>query len=382
MDFYQRVATVCRYIPYGKVATYGQIALLCGKPHNARQVGYALNKKLAEKEVPAHRVVNQRGYLSGAGAFATPDLQKRQLEAEGTFVEGAQIDLNRYGWKNTIEDALILREYFMSNIIPVAEMDSVSHLFEGWQKTIIWSCLQGYMGKAYVVDREYPRGVQVIVGDFCFFAGEPSIDLVQHIPEEFSSQMILMIPQNEAWGKLIEQNFGTRAEKVKRYAIKKEPKVFDKIKLQSYIDELSPEYKCHMIDKVFYDQIMAEEWSRDLCAVFANYKDYEKNGLGVVALYKNKIVSGASSYTVYDEGIEIQIDTQKSYRRQGLALACGAKLILECLNRELYPSWDAQNLHSVALAEKLGYHMDKEYTTYLIEIRKNEEHRGASLSDL
>ena len=43
-DFYKRAAIVCRAIPYGKAATYGQIAMLCGRPRNARQVGYALNR--------------------------------------------------------------------------------------------------------------------------------------------------------------------------------------------------------------------------------------------------------------------------------------------------------------------------------------------------
>ena len=49
-----------------------------------------------------------------------------------------------------------------------------------------------------------------------------------------------------------------------------------------------------------------------------------------------------------------ETDTREDHRRKGLAYACGAKLILECLERELYPSWDAQNMWSVALAEKLG----------------------------
>ena len=65
MDFYKRVGITVRAVPEGKVATYGQIALLCGKPKNARQVGYALNRGLAG-EVPAHRVVNSQGYLTGA----------------------------------------------------------------------------------------------------------------------------------------------------------------------------------------------------------------------------------------------------------------------------------------------------------------------------
>lgn len=115
MDFYQRAALVCRSIPEGKVATYGQIALLCGKPKNARQVGYALNKNRLGS-VPAHRVVNAKGVLSGAAAFETPELQKRLLEQEGIQVVLTdarwQVDLKEYQWKNTLEEAVKLREAF------------------------------------------------------------------------------------------------------------------------------------------------------------------------------------------------------------------------------------------------------------------------------
>ncbi|MCM1200726.1 MAG: GNAT family N-acetyltransferase [Bacteroides fragilis] len=62
-----------------------------------------------------------------------------------------------------------------------------------------------------------------------------------------------------------------------------------------------------------------------------------------------------------------KIDTKKEYRRRGLATVCGARLILECLDRGLYPSWDAQNPWSVVLAQKLGYHFDREYTAYEIQ---------------
>ena len=63
MDIYRRIGLVCSRIPRGRVATYGQIALLCGKPGNSRQVGYALKKGLAGENVPAHRVVNAAGIL-------------------------------------------------------------------------------------------------------------------------------------------------------------------------------------------------------------------------------------------------------------------------------------------------------------------------------
>lgn len=85
MDFYKRMGIVCRAIPKGRVASYGQIAYLCGRPRNARQVGYGLRCGLAG-EVPAHRVVNAQGELSGAQHFLTKDEQKMLLEQEGVPV--------------------------------------------------------------------------------------------------------------------------------------------------------------------------------------------------------------------------------------------------------------------------------------------------------
>lgn len=116
MDFYKRMELVMQKIPWGTVATYGQIALLCGKPKNARQVGYALNRGLAGKDAPAHRVVNSRGILSGAASFDTPALQKHLLESEDVEVyrekENYRVDLKKYVWKNTMKDALDLRDAF------------------------------------------------------------------------------------------------------------------------------------------------------------------------------------------------------------------------------------------------------------------------------
>ena len=113
--------TACSRIPRGRVATYGQIALLCGKPGNSRQVGYALKKGLAGEDVPAHRVVNAAGILSGAAHFASMDLQCLLLREEGVEVlwtpKGWKTDLKRYGWKNTMEEALELnRAFFSMNI--------------------------------------------------------------------------------------------------------------------------------------------------------------------------------------------------------------------------------------------------------------------------
>ncbi len=66
----------------------------------------------------------------------------------------------------------------------------------------------------------------------------------------------------------------------------------------------------------------------------------------------------------YELKVIIEIDTRDDHRRKGLAYACGARLILECLEKGLYPSWDAQNKWSVALAQKLKCHFSHEYMAY------------------
>lgn len=116
MDIYKRIGIVCSHIPEGKVATYGQIALLCGKPRNSRQVGYGLKHGLAGEDIPAYKVVNARGILSGAVYFDTFDMQKALLEEDGVRVlwteDGWKVDLKKYGWKNTMEDVAYLTRLF------------------------------------------------------------------------------------------------------------------------------------------------------------------------------------------------------------------------------------------------------------------------------
>ena len=164
---------------------------------------------------------------------------------------------------------------------------------------------------------------------------------------------------------MIERVWENRVTKQVRYAIKKEPGVFDGSKLTFYTSSLPPEYALAPIDEAIYAQAAQEKWSEDLVSQFLDGADYCLRGLGVAVLWNDQLVAGASSYTIYPGGIEIEIDTKPDYRGRGLATACGAALILKCLRRGLYPSWDAHDLRSVALAEKLGYHRDHPYPVYV-----------------
>lgn len=241
------------------------------------------------------------------------------------------------------------------------DMLRIAPFFEGWESALINAALHGCMGYTLTDDTKYPTAAQLVVGYFCFFAGKPHAALVA------KAAAPLLVPRDAAWCAQIEAVWGTRVTKVLRYAIRKEADCFHLPTLTGYVNALDDRYTMQLFDRNLYKQAMQEDWSRDFCALFESEADYLRRGLGVAVLENGRLVAGASSYAVYNGGIEIEIDTHVAHRRRGLATACAAKLILTSLDRGLYPSWDAHDLRSVALAEKLGYHLDGPYTAYLMQ---------------
>lgn len=97
--FFTAVYRVVRRIPRGKVATYGQIALLCGSPRASRAVGWALHVNPLPGEIPCHRVVNRMGGLAPAFAFGGQEVQQDLLWQEGVlFLPDGRVDLVRCLW--------------------------------------------------------------------------------------------------------------------------------------------------------------------------------------------------------------------------------------------------------------------------------------------
>jgi len=98
-DFFQRVYEVVRRIPYGRVTTYGAIARAVGSPQSSRTVGYAMNASHSLPDVPAHRVVNRSGVLTGKHHFAGSNTMQRLLEQEGVEVrEDRVVEFNQLLW--------------------------------------------------------------------------------------------------------------------------------------------------------------------------------------------------------------------------------------------------------------------------------------------
>ena len=97
--FFEKVYDIARLIPYGRVTSYGAIAKCLGAPGSARMVGWAMNGSHKYIDIPAHRVVNRKGLLSGKHHFDGTNLMQQLLESEGIeVVENSIQDFERLFW--------------------------------------------------------------------------------------------------------------------------------------------------------------------------------------------------------------------------------------------------------------------------------------------
>ena len=242
-----------------------------------------------------------------------------------------------------------------------AALGRVAPLFATWPENMIASALQGQMGSVWQLGENGPALCQN--GDF-WFSTSANPDMLEAILQKLNGRfgILAFAPGTETEN--VQQALEPAAKPCIRYAMQKGGGRFDVAHLQALISALPAEMRLRPIDAVLYRQCLEQEWSRDFVAQFASAQDFEARGLGVAAMIGDQIISGASSYVCFQGGIEIEVDTRRDYRRRGVASACCASLILNCLSRGLYPSWDAANLASAGLAEKLGYRLAGPYVVW------------------
>jgi methylated-DNA-protein-cysteine methyltransferase related protein len=103
-NFFERVYEIARQIPEGRVTSYGAIAKALGTARSARMVGWAMNASHNREDIPAHRVVNRKGLLTGKFHFDGTNLMQQLLENEGITVENGQIvDFEKHFWEPAIQ---------------------------------------------------------------------------------------------------------------------------------------------------------------------------------------------------------------------------------------------------------------------------------------
>ncbi len=252
----------------------------------------------------------------------------------------------------------------MNGFERLADGSAAVELFRGIDETMVRSALENVMGTVYS-DVGKPTMAAVLLGDFCFFSKKASASLMRYVFSESGKKFLIAVPFGNDGEKNIFEAFGGRARRVTRYAFKKNT-VFDTDKLRAYANSLGSDFELRKIDRELFYRLRGDAVFGDFVSQFESCERFSALGAGVVAMKNDVIVSGASAYSAYRGGIEVEVDTAPEYRRMGLARASSAALILECLDRGLYPSWDAQNLVSAHLASALGYGEAREYFAYEI----------------
>ena len=161
-------------------------------------------------------------------------------------------------------------------------IEEVEEIFDGWQETLIWSCLQGVMGEIYTDHAVNPSSAMALLGDFCFLAGVPNEELTRFRPAGCSQDFVIMVPRDERWAQMIEGCYKDKAKKVIRYAFHKEPDRFCREKLEEMVSALPAEYTLRMLDEDMFhwcrdgQGTKEREWCRDWVS---QYADYERNDI-------------------------------------------------------------------------------------------------------
>ena len=247
---------------------------------------------------------------------------------------------------------------------------AIRSICEDSRNVLLRGAAEGAIGRVWVPHLSNPSYCLVVVGDFAYLLGLPpkgekALDLKGQIFE--SAQQAFLYPQDERRADWIEEQFPGQQRVVTRYALKKDEHHFDLEKLRGYMQAVPKGVRIRRIDERLYHLVMKEEWSRDLCSNFDTARHFLEYAFGYVALKGRELIAGCSCYGVSEGTMEIEVDTRKDWRRKGLALACSSAFVLECLEKGLTPNWDAVNLQSVGLAEKLGYVFDGEYQVYRLK---------------
>lgn len=251
-------------------------------------------------------------------------------------------------------------------IARLADPAAASSLFDGWNETVIWSCLQGIMGCVLADDPARPDSAATVLGDFAFLAGTANPELIRTVLSHGEPRPLILVPRDAAWSACIEAELNGDATSITRFATRKDPSDFDRAHLLDLARDVPHGIELSPIDARLHRACAGADWSCDLVSQFTKFEDFQRLALGIVAVEGDVPVAGASTYARYRDGIEIEVDTRPDRRRRGLARACAATLIVAALDQGLYPSWDAHTRASLALAEQLGYRFDYAYDAYLI----------------
>jgi len=223
----------------------------------------------------------------------------------------------------------------------------------------IHAAFDGTMGRAWADDPSAPT-VALVQFDFYFLAGDPNAAAADEAVR-FLDQRASIVTRDASWEPLLRGAWGGRVKTRTRVEFTA-ARVWDRDRLRSFIDALSPDFELKRIELSNAARFTA--LADSLTFNFATLEDFAERGVGFGIEHDRRFVSGCSSFAISSHSLEFEIQTHEDFRQRGLASAAAALMIEHCIDNKFEPCWDAHNQISAALAMKLGFVNPKPYTSY------------------
>jgi len=228
-------------------------------------------------------------------------------------------------------------------------------LFESSKmRAVIRGLIEQERGTILVDSIEDPKVAMWSYSIMSSAVGDSSTEAARYLIEEFPYLHLLNVPDKN-WESLVRKTWGEDIYAMPRTTLSAEALDIDHLRR---LKKTLPEgFTLQKVDREALSNLAEKTMGFHIPQYFGSPEEFIKYGFGFCIKHGKRAVSMASTYTPYDDEIEIEIDTFDSpeYRRRGLATVAGAALIEYALENGLTPNWDAQTSISVELAKKLGY---------------------------
>lgn len=232
-------------------------------------------------------------------------------------------------------------------------------LFEGlWIPPIIRPVLYSEMGFACVDRSDEPTICCLTLSDFVIYAGDASSSAAQYFLAT-TARPCYVLPSSREWRQLVHAQAPSGCTSRTRHSFSAD--ALDRGVLSEAAAGIPRGYELRRFDEETVKKAAEQRWSCSLVENFPSADYFLDDGIGYGVFDGDRLVCGATSFAAYRDVLEIEVDTHPAYRRRGLATAASARLVEYCLEHGLVPHWDAANEASRALAEKLGFNLERSY---------------------
>ncbi len=224
--------------------------------------------------------------------------------------------------------------------------------------------LEDQMGRAYVDDIDHPRFAMIQSGPFCYFAGDPTLESARKTLQRFPDHTLFM-PSAAGWKEAFLAIHQSAATCLERYSYTSAHLLAEPLER---LLAISPHrWGLRRIDRELAERMFEDGNLLADLSEFESGTDFHERGIGWYLADGEMITGGAYSSLVGNHALEVSVFVRPEFRRRGIATALSARLLLDCRAAGIEPHWDAANLPSRGLAEKLGYRLTGTYTSYCLD---------------